>query len=345
AEPASAFDEILRSLPERYPSRDAVQENAEAIVGELRELIDAHPEDPRSGEARRLAAEILLLSGSVTDQNEARRLWADTVTKGPTDEDRAHGLYLLADHYFLRAATEPRRAASFRQSAQGYAERLVLRHPESRWAPRALRLLDALKFRRGTPAPVFEDVRFESSFDSVIHGRESLEGKVVFLLFWRVTSPGHREFERQLLEGLGVVSLQYPILEERFEVLSINLDSDRELFKAAVDRWKLQSPQRHDGRGFETPLARAFAIPRAPHYVVIDAKWRVQYYGDIPEHVLQAGSTALRELRIELEEGAGNSAGEGGESEAEAEAEAEAESAGDGESPPAEDADDARDGE
>ena len=83
----------------------------------------------------------------------------------------------------------------------------------------------------------------------------------------------------------------------------MNLDTSREAFTAALAAWGEPWPEYHDGQGFSSPLAASFAIPRVPHWAVINAHGKVVYLGTNHRSFLEVASRALRQVRgVEEEE-------------------------------------------
>ena len=295
---AQEYRELTETLRRDHPDRDAVEAAHEGIVARLERFIERHGSAPEVGDARILAAEVLLLGGK---RRAARDIWDDLTKDGPRDEDRARGLYLLGEYYFLLESSNPARLTSYQKAAFLYFSRLESRYPRSSLAAAAKRSLDYLRLLREEKAPVFE-----ATFG---RGEEKLEfrsaehrGQVILLIFWKSSSAGHRRFLDDLATSLPQVLREYPAIREKVKVLGVSLDRDRRYFEAAVRDWKIPFPQIHDGRGFEGDLARRFHIPRAPHFAVIDHQGGLTYLGPTDKIFSARASGALRELRLSLEE-------------------------------------------
>lgn len=125
----------------------------------------------------------------------------------------------------------------------------------------------------------------------------ALRGKVVALDFWRSSTSSQEEFERILTRDLLQAFADYPELAGRIVVLGINLDADRTAFEDAVEDWGIPWPQHHDGKGFETPLAQLFGIPREPHLLVIDPEGRIAYIGADSQRFFAVLSREAKRLR------------------------------------------------
>ena len=86
---ARSAEELIAKVRGGASTRGDALRASPSLVDELYEFLDAHPKDPRSGEIRALAAQLLMLSGDRKDAKNARDLWAAMVKEGPTDGDRA----------------------------------------------------------------------------------------------------------------------------------------------------------------------------------------------------------------------------------------------------------------
>ncbi len=303
--PAS-LAELRATLERTYPTRDAVQGAHRKITGRLRKYLETHPTAQDAGEAQALLAEVSLLGG---DPASARAAWLAMIGAGPRDEDRARGLSLLATHDWMRG----KRAEAGRRFRQLQTQ--FPKSPFAKSAERPLRFL-ALLDDPQRPVPAFEG-RFEPGFEAVSAdgpvgprkwAREDLAKKVVFIFFWRSSTKDHQKFihkfARDEKASLDQAIGKYPILEGEVEVLGVNLDLDKVAYRAAVEKWRVPWPQLHDGKGFETELAKTFGITRAPHWAVLapaGGKFRIWYLGDNEQAFYQFASKALKTRRIALE--------------------------------------------
>jgi hypothetical protein len=296
---AAEYARLLEELRSEFPDRDSAQEGSKQVAARLQEFIDRHPGAPESGQARALAGEVMLLGG---DREGARRIWEELARQGPSDEDRARGLYLLGDYYYLRDAATSKRRARYLQIAYGYFRALRDHFPDSRWmvaARRPLRYLDLIKEKT---LPAFE-ATFRQGEKELEVSQESLRGKLVLMDFWRAKTRNQRDFEQTLQEGLAAALREYPELDGRVQVLGVNLDRDRGTFEAAVKEWRLSWPQHHDGKGFDSPLVSLFGIPRLPHWAVVDPEGKILYLGADRQRFFEVATAALRRLRGAGQEG------------------------------------------
>jgi hypothetical protein len=237
------------------------------------------------GAARFLAVEFYRLAGA---DREARVELQEIAAAGPTDGDRAKALYLLGEEYFLREAYVPRASRTGRTRASAYAYWIQLgeRFPQSPWAREVERPLRYLRLLRGAPAPAFAG-RFvvPPAMDRGLElTPEALKGRVLLASFWRSDNPAEREFQVELAARLA--SLRGRTSAAPVEVVGVNLDLDRKACEKAIEEWDLRRPQLHDGKGFATPLAEAFGIPRVPHWLVLDGEGKVAYLGADPNACL-----------------------------------------------------------
>lgn len=298
SEPAPRLDDVLGELRAQYPDRESVIAHCQEIANRLYALGEASPTDVASEELGRawlLAAEILFVGGRGKD---ARDLLGEVASRAPREEDRARALYLLGESYFLReryrAASQE--GSSSRANATYYWGLLAQRFPQSSWARRIERPLRYLRILGGAPPPECRAL-FRTSEGEREISLEGLRGKVVVLDFWSSSSRGQRDFERRFARDLRSVLDTYPDLEDRIEILGVNLDVRRESFEAAVKEWGMPWPQHHDGLGFRTPVAEAFGIPRDPHCAVLDPAGTMVYLGADRDAFFRALSAELRRIR------------------------------------------------
>ena len=299
-----SLDGIIQDLRARYPDRESVAENSPEIAAILtqfadREVADREVVSPggrsEAGKARLLAAEILLLGGQLRD---GRDLLGDVVNRGPLDEDRAQALYLLGEVYFFKELYVPQaqETAGSRTNAIHSWRLLSERYPSSPWARRIERPLKYLKLLEGEALPPFRE-KFSAQGSETECSLDALRGKVVVLDFWRSSTRGTEESERELARDMLGALDKYPDLKGKVEVLGINLDIGRAAFESAVKAWQIPWPQHHDGLQFETPLAKHFGIPREPHRVVIDPEGRLVYMGADHDGFFRALNQELKRVR------------------------------------------------
>ncbi len=297
-----AFENLLARLRRDFPDREAVVRGGDAVPRALLEFAEEHAEDAARadavGQARQLAAEAYMVMGR---RAEALRLYGDLASAGPLDAHRALALFVLGEDQFLR---ERYLSSGGRRGADYYWSLLSERFPDSDWARRAERPMRYLGFLKGgRPTPAFTGVFERASapgepLEKRSYSAEGLRGQVVLLEFWTAADPGRGDRIKTLAAGLASNLKEYPDLAGKVQALGVNLDTTREPFDAAIAVWDTPWPELHDGQGFRTPLAEVFAIPRAPHWVVIEASGgRVVYIGSDFDRFLAIASQELRRVR------------------------------------------------
>ncbi len=302
----ASLTDLTGRLGREYPDRDAVLRGGDAVPRALLEFAEKHADDitlaADVGRARQLAAEALLVQGR---RAEALRVYSDLVSAGPLDTHRALALFVLGELQFLR---ERYVSKGRRLAADYYWGLLTRRFPQSDWAGRAERPMRYIDFLSGFPKGGRKAPAFVGTFEQAAapglalekrsYSTEGLRGKVVLLEFWTAAVPGRGERVKTLAAGLASNLEEYPDLEGKIQALGVNLDTSRELFDSAIAAWGTPWPELHDGQGFRTPLAEAFAIPRVPQWVVIEASGgRVVHIGADYDRFLAAASRELRRAR------------------------------------------------
>lgn len=116
------------------------------------------------------------------------------------------------------------------------------------------------KFAPGDRAPVFEANRLRGGTIDLA----DYEGKVVLLDFWAVGSEPY-------LQGLDTLVALYGTHKgEDFEIIGINLDTDREAVEAFLEEHPGMSwPQVFDGKGWSSEVGTLFGIEAIPHRILI----------------------------------------------------------------------------
>lgn len=298
------YRQLIESLKGEYSDRDSVRKGSQSITSRLLDFVHRHGDAPEVGDARILAAEVFLLAGQ---RKAARDLWNVLAREGPRAEDRARGLYLQGEYYFLYFLRRPENLevhAKYRKAALHYFSKVKLDFPDSPLARAAERPLNYMRLLGEKMAPTFE-ATFRRGQEVLRVRSEDLRGKVILIIFWKASTEGHRRFEEDFSKKLAQVLVDYAQLEGQVEVLGVNLDRESRYFDVAVREWKIRWPQLHDGKAFETDLARLFSIPRAPHFVVIDEDGGLAYLGAGKQRFLGAASAALKKRRLSLEAASG----------------------------------------
>ena len=289
---ADAFELLAAKLQKQYPDRDSVQQAYREVEARLQEFIQANPASKKLAEARALCAEVLLLGG---DRAGAVKHWTLMSVNSEDPEGQARGLYLLAADCFLRDETD---------KAQRHFSRLTGVFPKSDWSARAKSSMRYLAIQDSRSMPAFE-VTVKRGGKKAKLNPTNLAGKVTLVHFWRSDTANHGAFIETLGRNpdssLEQAVKEYPVLRGKVGIFGVNLDTERKIFEAARDRWKIPWPQVHDGKGFETPLARTLGIPRSPHWLVLGPAGRVWYLGADLDKFYAYASEALKRHRIALE--------------------------------------------
>jgi tetratricopeptide (TPR) repeat protein len=94
---------------------------------------------------------------------------------------------------------------------------------------------------------------------------EKLRGKVVLLDFW-ASWCGPCRFEMPFVKRIWS---KYGS-DERFAMIGIDLDENREMFEQYVKKEKIAWPQYFDGQGWGNSIARLYGVRAIPYTVLID---------------------------------------------------------------------------
>ena len=280
--PRDGFAVLEARLREDFPDRRSVEERGDRLVTSLWEYLATAPDGPDATRARSLLAEILMLLG---ERPRALALLDEVARFGEGDARRARALYLLGEDRFFQEEYLRRELRSGRvlPGAADYWRPLAERFADSPLAAAVARPLRYFDLLEGAQSLTFEVPAFEATPDldgkAVEFSSASLRGKVVVLDFWRSSTRGQDEFERSFAVDLAQWAENEAGIRGKFQVLGINLDKDRARFEEARSAWEIPWPQLHDGKGFSTPLAELFAIPRLPHRVVISTEGRLVFIG------------------------------------------------------------------
>lgn len=276
----SNVDEALALVRERYPDLVAAAVGLDELSSLLLEgtLNDSGFTDPaRLARARLFIAEV---DEAIGEPSAARSLWKQAVDAAPTPGLKARGLLELGFHYFLRQRY---------RDAWGYWK------PARELAPDLADLSVIDRYRPFLVMIETGDVPdFTGNFGQLGASRLSdLRGRWVVVHFWTTQVAGAYR-DAQLVKA-AVNSARNQGWQGT--VLGVNLDRDRERFEAALRDWKvdfrpanggpltqvpaLDWPQHHDGLGFESPIVRALAIPRAPLVLLVDPAGKLRHVTEI----------------------------------------------------------------
>ena len=294
-----SWSELYVRWQTEYPDREAIEQRGQALLEELVTFVREHTADVERaeevGKARRLTAEVLGIRGDVEG---ARRVWNELLAQGVRAEHRAFGLFALGqDAFFRERYFDQVRRGRRLAGAFEYWQKLTSEYPESPLSERVASRMLYLNFvRGGAEAPMIE-LEFEVEGERQRFTSENLRGKVVLIVFWKTDARGIEEARSTLTAGLKATLKEYPDLNGKVQVLGINLDPTREIFESTLKAWGRPWPELYGEASFRSPVVKAFAIPRSPHWVVIDPEGRVVFLGARTNAFLRAASQELRQVR------------------------------------------------
>jgi len=254
-------DAAVEALKTRYPNVFQVAGDAPGIA---RQLLGAVKDRGGTGEearARRLAAEAMLAG---CRDPEARSLLELVRTEGPSPADRAQAAYRLGLQHFL---------AQKYSLAERYWKIVPQLDPGSPWAHRVERYLPFLAIRSTGQVPAFEAEFALPGQPPVKKSKSDFKGRHAILHFWSAASGGAAETVRRL----DKIRAGFP--ENGLEVLGINLDADAEAFARGVRAHGVTRLEHHQGKAFDTAIARLFGIPRTPCFLLMNPEGEALYLG------------------------------------------------------------------
>ena len=151
-------------------------------------------------------------------------------------------------------------------------------HPYIRSIDRTLVSLENVQ--PGKPAPDFALPSVNGDSISL----SSLRGKYVLVDFWASWCPDCRKSNPQLVE------LFQKYKDKNFTLLSVSIDEEPDRWKAAIEKNGLVWPQVIDIKGWQSEVAKTFAVQWIPTGILID-----------PQGIILARSTEPAGLEKELE--------------------------------------------
>ena len=287
-----SYAQLVESLEKEYPDRDSIQQGYRTVAERLREFIQSNSSSSKLAQARSLCAEVLIIGG---DRSGAIFQWKAMAEDSRDPVGQGQGLYLLASDSFLRDESD---------RAREYFARLVDGFPRSDWAAKSKGPLRYLALLTSRNMPAFEVVVRKDGKKAKLN-LINLAGKVTLVHFWRSDTAKHGQFIETLgrnpESSLEQAVRKYPVLKGRVVIFGVNLDTDKDAFEAARDRWKIPWAQLHDGKGFSSPLVKTLGIPRAPHWLVLGPRGKIWYLGSDLDKFYAYASEALKRHRIALE--------------------------------------------
>lgn len=292
---------VVKALREKFPHLADVAEKprefAEKILALKGERVDLG--DGRVVNVKLLAAEIL---DTVGERKRAQSLWLEVFGTATEQEDKAAAMYAMGLHYLMRER--------YADCAK-YWRFVPTMMPDSEWSVRVARYDPFLKLAVGLRAAKVAASReevpeyplvpnFQGSFGKMgAKSRDDFKGSWLVLDFWSSSSTRGEGYA-------GALRLDLDKARKKGwdgVVLGVNLDRSREAFENARANWKVEKgegnsarevpaidwPQYdHDGLGFDSPIVRAFGIPRAPMRLVINPEGRLTYFTTPKGRILRA---------------------------------------------------------
>ncbi len=256
------FQQELDALRREYPDPFQAALSGRKIAERL--LKKSTPGTSQEAEARLLAAAALDEEGTT---KEARNVRLTILREGPENSYRARAALELGYGYLLRDRYE---------SAWRYWRLVPRLDPESTWARKVERYQRYFDILASKEIPPFQAEFTFPPEAPLTHKKEDFLGQTVVLFFWDSQVP---RLDAEVQELKRIHSRFGFVKKSPLKVLAVNLDRNLEIFEAAVQNWAFSCPQHHDGRAFSCCLARAFGIPRLPHWFLMGADGRIRYQG------------------------------------------------------------------
>ncbi len=145
------------------------------------------------------------------------------------------------------------------EESRKYLEQAT-KHPDPRLAELAERRLALVKLKQN---PL--ELKFTSLKGDPVD-LTKLRGKVVLIDFWASWCGPCR------MDMPNVLKAYRQYRDQGFEIIGISLDDDKDQLLAYLNDLGISWPQYFDGKGFESPLSRRFAVEKVPTQWLIDKK-------------------------------------------------------------------------
>jgi hypothetical protein len=113
------------------------------------------------------------------------------------------------------------------------------------------------------------DLRLSTTSGTPLH-LASLRGNVVVVIFWSADSP------HSLLWLRNFRAAWEKLPKDKLRVVTVSLDTDRKLLSEKLAELPPSWPTHHDGKGWESPLARRLGINALPTVWILDKKGVLQ---------------------------------------------------------------------
>lgn len=106
--------------------------------------------------------------------------------------------------------------------------------------------------------------------DGTSFALSTLKGKVVLIDFWATWCAPCVEEQPELKTFYDTYSEQ--VKNNKFEILGISLDKNKENWKKAIDRFNIQWIQISDLKFWKSPVAKLYEIDELPFNIIIDGQ-------------------------------------------------------------------------
>lgn len=260
----------------------------------IEDFLLKYPQNPNAFDARMRLASITAAEGKMDNNprkvEEALRMFTDLEGKAPTPEKKADAGFRRVS---LAMQSQGGDAAARRDAIVSMARNYTARYPGDRRGPRLL--VEAATLCDNTPnlkrdlleeasrltsetslkARIADDFkrldllgrRIELKLPTLNAGEVDLDayrGKVVVLIFWAADSP------HSLLWLRGFRAAWEKMSKSEVQVVTVSLDTNRNLLNQKISTLPPQWPTAFDGKGWEGPVPRKFGINAIPTVWILD---------------------------------------------------------------------------